>query len=266
MRVEKLCSYTSTFLRLGYALLKLSMCSDQFKRPARPRDVFSTHLLFFQRMETTTCLRHRLCIYKYKKNLHWFLLIFPSFQQTHHKDSLISESLGDKQDFFFILFYSILFQPRTSNVMSFRGLYIRPASTSTRRREPTTIPESESESRQRSPSSFPDRLHLRVLRRFFTESDSRLPLPRSFSIRVRALSTERDRPAYHEDSEPLPPYNANANANGTLPTYDFVIEEETRRIQSLRRKTLDYHATATCWRTPVRPSLPERRDWSVLEL
>jgi len=178
------------------------------------------------------------------------------------------ESLSDfssKQDFFFLLFYSILFQHRTSNVMSFRGLYIRPASTPTRLREPTTIPESESESRQRSsPSSFPDRLNLRVLRRFFTESDSRLPLPRSFSIRVRAL-TERDRPAYHED-EPLPAYNANANANGTLPTYDFVIEEETRRIQSLRRKTLDYHATATCWRTPVRPSLPERRDWSVLEL
>jgi len=72
-----------------------------------------------------------------------------------------------------------------------------------------------------------------------------------------------------------PPYNSHGPA--ALPSYDLVLEEEWRRVRSLRRRTLDLHAhgTATSWHRPGLPSaffdrqrrVPQRRrEWSGLEV
>ena len=88
------------------------------------------------------------------------------------------------------------------------------------------------------------------------------------SIRARTeIDRRRDPFVASLNDEPRgspPPY-----VHGlALPSYEIVIEEEWRRIRSLRRRTLDHASnTATSWRRPFDRQQRERRrrEWSRLE-
>ena len=72
-----------------------------------------------------------------------------------------------------------------------------------------------------------------------------------------SLRLDPDRP---QDCCALPPPYTRNSSGPPLPSYDVVIEEEWRRVRSLRRRTLGEGDTATHWCKPILPHDEEVRD------